>query len=238
MELFTKIVYICNMKIKLYHGTSTVYLPMIKKHGLIPRYNSKSNWKTKSRPDMIYLTSAYPIHFAEHAINEHGGKPVVLEVEVDVNRLYPDEDFLEQATRGMSDEGNGGSDEEVKRVKKGRLWNNLKGLDMEQRTKYFRDKLEHYKHHYEDSLRGLGTCCHKGIIKTKGIIRHVIPNKKTRAMSDPSIHIDNFRVLADYYAHLIKQMFNNEDPDSYWDFMGWSEHYKEMIGEIRKKSEE
>ena len=71
----------------------------------------------------------------------HGGEPVVIEVEVDSARLYPDEDFLEQATRS-----------EKSRQKNNYLLNQLEGLDMEQRTQFFRDSLLEYKHHYSESL--------------------------------------------------------------------------------------
>ena len=185
------------MKKILYHGTSSVNLDKILKSGLRPRYSKSSDWECASRPDMIYLTSAYPLYFAEHSITHHGGEPVVFEVEVDSARLYPDEDFLEQATRS-----------EKSRQKINYLLNQLEGLDMEQRTQFFRDSLEEYKHHYSESLKYLGNCCHKGIIKPKRIRRYVIPDTKTQMMSDPTIHISNFFHMADYYADLIKEMFN------------------------------
>ena len=185
------------MKLTLYHGTSSAHLDKILKSGLRPRYSKSSDWECASRPDMIYLTSAYPLYFAEHSITHHGGEPVVIEVEVDTLRLYPDEDFLEQATRS-----------EKNREKNPDLATKLEGLDMEQRTKFFRDSLEEYKHHYSDSLKYLGNCCHKGIIKPKRIRRYVMPDSKTQMMSDPTIHISNFFHMSDYYADLIKEMFN------------------------------
>ena len=181
------------MKLTLYHGTSSVHLDKILESGLVPRYNNDSEWECASRPDMIYLTNAYPLYFAEHSINHNGGEPVVFKVEVDTLRLYPDEDFLEQATRSEKYKDS---------------YSELQGLDMEARTKYFRDSLEEYKHHYDDSLKFLGNCCHKGIIKPKRIRRYVIPDMSIRRKSDPSITTNNFRFMSHYYAELIQEMFN------------------------------
>lgn len=185
------------MKHTLYHGTSSVHLDKILESGLVPRYNNDSDWECASRPDMIYLTSAYPLYFAEHSITNHGGEPVVFEVEVDSSRLYPDEDFLEQATRGIQ------YSETTKD-----LYNDLQGLDMAQRTEYFRDSLELHKSMYDRSLTRLGNCCHKGIIKPKRIRRYVIPDMSIRRKSDPQIHMSNFKFMSHYYADLIHEMFN------------------------------
>jgi hypothetical protein len=50
---------------KLYHGCSFENLRSIMTTGLHPRLEKKSNWKkAPSRPDMVYLTVAYPFYFA------------------------------------------------------------------------------------------------------------------------------------------------------------------------------
>lgn len=91
----------------LYHGTSTEYLPQILEKGLHPRdvTGVKSNWEdgVESKPDLVYLTNAYPVFFAI-ATTKDGYQPVVLQVEVDEDSLYPDEDFLSYCLRQQDKE--------------------------------------------------------------------------------------------------------------------------------------
>lgn len=83
----------------LYHGTSTQFLPRILKEGLLPREVTRmaSHWEgdVESKPDLVYLTTAYPVYFAIQACEEPYN-PVVLQVSVSMKSLYPDEDFLAQ----------------------------------------------------------------------------------------------------------------------------------------------
>lgn len=83
------------MKLTLFYGTSSDRLPQILKQGLIPRNETgtRSNWDVESKSDLVYLTTAYPVYFAVAACAENA-KPVVLQVEVDKTKLYPDEDFV------------------------------------------------------------------------------------------------------------------------------------------------
>lgn len=89
-------------KVTLYHGTTTEFGDSIASDGLIPRRESGqlSNWEgpdhegIRSRPDLVYLTSAYPVYFANAAVGVHGGDLLIVECEVDRKALYPDEDFI------------------------------------------------------------------------------------------------------------------------------------------------
>ena len=90
---------------KLYHGTTIRHLDSILAHGLRPRNDASGHWEQfPSRPDMVYLTSAYPFFFATHTgdEDENGNRrPEKLVVEIDSTRLdqrllYPDEDFVAQ----------------------------------------------------------------------------------------------------------------------------------------------
>ena len=57
--------------LKLYHGTSSRFLDRILKHGIKPRGKGTSQWdKFPSRPDLVYLTTAYPFYFAIQAIKK------------------------------------------------------------------------------------------------------------------------------------------------------------------------
>src|SRR5208282_4351454 len=82
---------------KLYHGCSAKDLRSIMTNGLCPRQDKQSNWeRNPSRPDMVYLTVAYPFWYALC----HDGLAGVIEIEargLDRNRFFPDEDFLTYA---------------------------------------------------------------------------------------------------------------------------------------------
>src|ERR1700688_2783199 len=82
---------------KLYHGCSAKDLRSIMTNGLCPRQDKQSNWeKNPSRPDMVYLTVAYPFYYALC----HEGLAGVVEIEareLDRTRFFPDEDFLTNA---------------------------------------------------------------------------------------------------------------------------------------------
>lgn len=85
----------------LFHGSSTVHKDSILKNGLLPRKDTKnSNWSqhhhglVESKPELVYLTDAYPVYFAYAAVLASGGDLLIVKVEVDENDLYPDEDFM------------------------------------------------------------------------------------------------------------------------------------------------
>jgi hypothetical protein len=69
---------------KLYHGTTTAFLPRIEKEGLLPsetgkcwEHNGKKAKKVCLTPSM-YIAEAYAIH----ASRKFGGEPIVLEIDV------------------------------------------------------------------------------------------------------------------------------------------------------------
>lgn len=173
-------------KVKLYHGTSTQHLDDIIANGIKPRHGSESNWSDNpSNPKMVYLSSAYAVYFAQQAAGyEH--EPVVFEVMVDTKRLYPDEDYLEQITRHDP------------------TWSEWhESMSMEQLTAFFRDNLESFQEHYDESLYKLGNCCHKGVIKPKAIKRYsVLDNREAIKHSDPTIGLMNFHYVGGSYRRL------------------------------------
>ena len=79
---------------KLYHGCSVEHLRSIVTEGLCPRSEKKSNWKkAPSRPDMVYLTDAYPFYF----LLTHQGFAAVVEINtrgLSRKQFFPDEDFI------------------------------------------------------------------------------------------------------------------------------------------------
>jgi len=84
----------------LYHGTSSRHLTSILQNGLQPQGSGQSNYtdKIESKEGFVYLTTAYPIYFADNARGDDEDW-VVLEVEIDEEHLYPDEDFLALAIK-------------------------------------------------------------------------------------------------------------------------------------------
>ena len=180
-------------KVTLYHGTSTKYLDDILSKGITPRHNKGiGNWSgNPSHPLMVYLSDAYPVYFAQQSVNAYNEKncdsekdePVVLEVIVDTERLYPDEDFLEQYHRIAPQ------------------WKDaVEKTTMQERTIYFKQNLLDYKDDYQTSLFGLGNCCHKGVIKPKNIVRYsILDYNEILNYSDPSINLQNYQLLGGRY---------------------------------------
>lgn len=182
---------------KLYHGTSEKVGVKALTEGLKPRHmTGKGNWKhtVASRPDAIYLTSVYAPYFGMCATNE--GRIAVIEVEtekLDQSKFNPDEDFLEQATRGH---------DEIKK-------------SMEKRTAYYKKHAADYADKWKLSIKHLGTCCYVGAIPPEAITRVVFWDWKTNsiiagAMLDPTITIANFKFCEDKYAALTRWIFGEK----------------------------
>jgi len=96
-------------EIKLYHGTTSVYLDSILEKGLLPReITGNSNYEVQyvwgasdifeSYPDRVYLTNNpdRAKMLGEEAVNVNDGEVIVLEVLVSQENLLPDEDSKKQ----------------------------------------------------------------------------------------------------------------------------------------------
>jgi hypothetical protein len=193
---------------KLYHGTTSNALQDILANGIKPRSvltRRKGNWKEHpSNEDMVYLSDTYAGFFAMAAAQSHGGNPLILELTFPdplppaVERfLCPDEDFLEQASRG----GNGSH-------------------DMKTMTAFYAKKMStlRFRRMWSMSLKHLGTVAHKGIVDPKYISRYcVIPSGKETmwlqlALSDASICLSNYRYCAHRYQMLNAALFSRVTP--------------------------
>lgn len=182
----------------LYHGTSARHLPSILEAGIKPRGRKASQWKAApSHPDLVYLTNAYPLHFAHAAAKS--GDLLILEVDVSLMSLLPDEDFLEQVTRKQGPAPVGAS--------------------MKERTRFYRENLYDFQRYALDSLDGIGNAAHIGTIPASSIKRYVrlSPDAGYRlilAGQDPSITVMNYAILSERYKGWVKWMFDGgENPN-------------------------
>ncbi len=177
---------------KFYHGCSAMDLPSIFTHGLCPRLDKQSNWKKNpSRPDMVYLTVAYPFYFALC----HEGLAGVIEIEargLDRLRFLPDEDFLTNAL-AMHD-----------------------GRELDPyRKEEIRGMLHTYGDYWIESIRFQGNCCYQGTISPNHITRHCIFDPKTRPdlaeeiSGDPCINLANYSIKGKSYRQLVAWMFGD-----------------------------
>lgn len=177
----------------LYHGTSySRYKRILKAGAITPRGRRKSIWDDNpSHPRMVYLTNAYATHYALAALTSDKDKVVVLEVDVDEDDLYPDEDFLEQATRNKDSAPCG---------------------SMEFRTRHFRNVLKDYQHHALDSLNCLGNVCHFGPIGREKWQRVAIIDNPIRLLGvfDPTITLLNYHFVGEWYRKGMKWLFGDE----------------------------
>jgi len=188
----------------LYHGTREKLLGTVLQKGLSSRGRRRGNWThtVSSNPNAVYLTTAYAIHYAQAAVKTKGEKLLLLEIDVDDLdewQLAPDEDFLEHVT--VSDPG----------FSHVHAW-----PDMAKRTRWFRRRARgDYAHHWEDSLRGLGTCAYYGSVPAAAIKRcALLPvGDRLSLMSDPSITLINYRIMGHFYRQLTQYVFDGEIDD-------------------------
>lgn len=171
---------------KLYHGTSEEVARLALKEGLKPRkLTGRSNWQhtVESNNYAVYLTTAYAGYFA---MATGGDRLGIVEIETDLLDpmfLVPDEDFLEQASRGQKVEG-------------------LRAKTMQGRTRWFRKNLFCFSHLWKTSIDGLGNCAYLSSIPAEAITRvAVIDHKHPLLMYhvDPMIMLLNYMIMGDKY---------------------------------------
>ena len=187
----------------IYHGTSESTARRALKLGILPRAASRrgGNWKhtVSSNPSMVYLTDAYAGYFALLSTNIKRERPAIIELDLDVldqSRLYPDEDFIEQALRKrMLGESN----------------------DIKKRNRYVIRHIEDFRENWKLSLEKLGNVCFKGTIPARAITKVVLfEPKKNPAMAadslNPTITLANYKFCGERYR-AITRWFMGEDID-------------------------
>ena len=211
---------------KLYHGTTEAIARAAFEDGLLSRDESgvESNWeKCPSRGDMVYLTRAYAPYFAMCAAGmEEKWGLVEIDTELMIEGtwddqileafLHPDEDFLEQATRG----GNSGCPDR---------------LNMGERTAWFRENLLGFQAYWEDSIEGLGNCACLGPIPADSITKVVIFEPESNIgmafmASDPMISIINYQLMGGSKYRALTDWFFDYDvePSSFESSFALLEH--------------
>ncbi len=181
---------------RLVHGTTTRHLDQILKEGLRPRWSRESVWENcPSNPRMVYLSSAYALHYAMNSIGSIGEADDCLLVEVEVNKqfLYPDEDFYAQAMFDCN---------QTCLIE--RTLASIPLIEFGLSDKRRRELAEL-------SLLRMGNCCHMGTIHPRAIRRlAVIPRDKLWRIVmggfDPTITILNFAIMGDHYVRLQQEL--------------------------------
>jgi hypothetical protein len=191
----------------LYHGGSAAVLDRVKKYGLQPCaiHKGKDNWKhtVTSNKNAVYLTNAYPFHFAAVASDEKVG--VIYEIDPDYLLpwlLCPDEDFMEQGTR------HSGPTPEVPHLAP-------TNWSMKKRTIHYRKIAKYNPEMAKLSLERMGTAGYYGTIPWEGISRHVIidwrklPFQFRLQAVDSTISIINYKILKERHQAFIRWFFND-----------------------------
>jgi len=176
----------------LYHGTGENTAQAILIEGITPRGGSRpSTWgEVPSAPDRVYLAEGYAPYFAAAAA-EDGERHALVEVgtaRLESRLLRPDEDFIAQALKRQNSECRGLS------------WPELNHLVL---------TLDRWDDCWRESLQGLGTCAHAGVIPAEAITRVALydptdnPQMAIAAL-DPAISVLNWMVCAEKYRLLTR----------------------------------
>ena len=187
--------------VKLYHGTTERIGRLALKEGLRPRkLTGKSNWKNfvESHPSLVYLTKAYAPYYALQVVR--GKKLAIVEIEtnsLDVFKMRPDEDFIEQVTR---------QDKQNKTA--------IEGKTISERTEYVRNHLDEFSGFWRTSVEHLGNCAYEGVVPKTAITRvAVVDISKCQAMCaealEPIISIMNYRICGPQ-LRMLTQWFMGE----------------------------
>jgi hypothetical protein len=173
----------------LYHGTTAERGKQIEEKGFTQK---EATWKVASKPGFVYFSLAYAPFYstAQHDSNE----AALVKVEVQDDKLYPDDDFIMLAVLG----------------KKVYTQEDLDSVD-----------LEDYKYLADASLLHLGSASAK--IEDIIIIGvSYFDATKLLHICDPMISPLNYKIMGDYYKKLTETLYDGgieaaiESCKQYW----------------------
>ncbi len=191
---------------RLFHGTSAHRYASILTRGILPREQvGAKSWhgKYESRGDAVYLTSAYPLFFAQVADENAADDHVIIEIDttlLDHTLLVADEDVLDFWARSyakdcVSYEGLSSATKFVLEDKKAM---------MQCVTA-------------ERSLRAMGTCAYLGPIPREALTRAVRINiesvcRLVRAGMDPVVSPAAYAVMGAEHEEATRWLFDPTGP--------------------------
>lgn len=193
----------------LYHGTTGTVARLALTDGLKPRDETgvEGNWEENpSNVNLVYLSSAYAPYFAMCACtgtsidDEDMGIVAVDTDKLDMDLMRPDEDFLEQISR-MGAKLPEWLQEELDECS-----------TMEERTAYFKDRLDMFGPLWEDSVENLGNAAYEGNIPPEAIVSVSIYKRQSNSfismsVLDPTISLLNFQIMGSKYRALTRWFF-------------------------------
>lgn len=162
-------------KLRLYHGTTAERSRQIMQEGfkLMP-----GNWEVPGRPGFAYLSDAYAPFYA---MQNGETDLVIILIEAEIEKLYPDDDWL------MSALGK-------KRYEK----KDLDTVDFEQ-----------YKQYWKDSLRIMG-CVSVRYENAKPLIVREFDGQRLILICDPIITAQNYWYMGGYYKWISDMLFESK----------------------------
>jgi hypothetical protein len=185
-----------NLPAHLYHGTRATHFDNLANFELVPRgVSGNSRWthSVESRPDAVYLSTAYPLHYAINAAE--GGDILIIEIatdHLDTTKLIADEDALAHGKDDLP-----------------------RTMDLAERTRYYRERAHLYPANV--SLRVMGTCSHLGPIPATAITRIArVPEQGVGRLVlgglDPVVSPIHYAIFAKEFEQSVRWLFGDEAP--------------------------
>lgn len=206
----------------LCHGTSEGAAMAAMRDGLRPRAETghQGNWKHTQCPsnhNAVYLTDAYPLFFGWNAVQDGSKERVaIIELdieEIDTSMLIPDEDFLEQASRGEE-------------IPEDDLFEELRtaGNSMGARTAFYRKYAWMWQEHWFRSMQAIGTCAHMDAIDARAIKRVALVDIAKRpdlgmVAGDPQVSMVNYQFCGPRYRALTRWLLTGGISDDLFMFV-------------------
>lgn len=197
----------------LFHGCRSSALASIRQDGLLPRsMTGRDNWDhtASSHPEAVYLTTAYPLHFA--LSSDADGHPCILRIRTD--RLDSDDIVGDEDSYALA----------------GAAHRDLPAdLGTSERAAFWRDRLDETR--AEFSLQLIGNCAHLGSIPPEAIDQVLVIDAREAAMlvyafADPVIAPANYRFLGKDYDAFSAWLFT--------DFPSWTSSLRHVVQAPRR----